>query len=123
MNRPTLALVVAINREVRHHDEWFDEPDELDRVQLALDRAAQVEDVLEASAVLAYRLARSQAFGEGNKRTALLTSLWMLDRNGIGGRTIVPPDDFELAGLLVAAAAGQDVESAVVDLFKRRATQ
>lgn len=115
--------MVTINREVRHHDEWFDEPDELDRVQMALDRAAQVEDVLEASAMLAYRLARAQGFGEGNKRTALLTALWMLERNGIDGRTIVPPDDLELAGLLVAAAAGQDVGGRVTDLFKRRGPQ
>jgi death-on-curing family protein len=118
-----LALVVAINREVRHRDEWFDEPDDLGRVQSALDRAAQQEDVVEASATLAYRLVRTQGFGEGNKRTAVLTALWMLERNGVDGQAIVPPDDLELAGLLVAAAAGRDVEGEVTELFKRRSQQ
>jgi predicted dienelactone hydrolase len=31
-----LALAVAINHETRSPDEWFDEPDDLDRVATAL---------------------------------------------------------------------------------------
>jgi len=29
-------MAVAFNRAVREHDEWFDEPDDLDRVERAL---------------------------------------------------------------------------------------
>jgi hypothetical protein len=60
--RPTLDHSVAVNRLVRDDDEWFDDPDDLDRVQLALDSVAELDDVVEAAAVLAYRVARAQAF-------------------------------------------------------------
>lgn len=43
MRRPTLELAVAFNRAVRHEDEWFEEPDDLDRVKRAL--AAMHSDV------------------------------------------------------------------------------
>jgi hypothetical protein len=68
--RPTLDHAVAFNRSERRADEWFDEPDELDRVQRALDSIAGLDDVVDAAAVLVYRFARAQGFGEGNKRTA-----------------------------------------------------
>jgi hypothetical protein len=33
---PNLAIIIAINESVRHDDEWFDEPDELERVERLL---------------------------------------------------------------------------------------
>jgi hypothetical protein len=36
--RPTLDLAVAFNRVSREADEWFEEPDDLVRVQWLLDR-------------------------------------------------------------------------------------
>lgn len=66
MIRPSAELAVAINRAVRDDDEWFDEPDDLDRLRNALDAIAEVEDVATAAAVLMYRVTRAQAFGEGN---------------------------------------------------------
>ena len=36
MKKPDLRLATAINQRVRSADEWFDEPDELDRVDPAL---------------------------------------------------------------------------------------
>jgi prophage maintenance system killer protein len=66
---------------------------------------------------------RAQAFGEGNKRTALILARWVLDRNGADGRTVIPPDDRILADLLIKAAGGLDVEQEIVALFKRRAAQ
>jgi hypothetical protein len=51
--RPTLDHAVAFNRSERREDEWFDEPDDLDRVQRALDSIAGINDVVQAAAVLA----------------------------------------------------------------------
>jgi prophage maintenance system killer protein len=59
-----------------------------------------------------FRVARAPAFGEANKRTALLLARWVLDRNGMNGSVIIPPEDRVIADLLVQAAAGQDVVSA-----------
>ncbi len=120
MIRPTLELAVALNAAARHDDEWFDEPDELDRLRRALDSIAAVDDPVEAAAFLASRVARAQAFAEGNKRTALLLARWVLDRNGLDGAAMVPPDDREVADLLVKAAAGHDVETAMVGLLRSR---
>ena len=53
-----------------HEDEWFDEPDDLDLLGRALDAITDIEDVVTAAGVLMYRVARAQALGEGNKRTA-----------------------------------------------------
>lgn len=118
MIRPTIDLAVAINRAVRHADEWFDEPDELDRLARALATIDEIDDPVNAAGVLAFRVCRAQAFGEGNKRTALLLARWVLDRNGEDGNSVLPPDDRHLAGLLVQAAAGLDVEAEIVALFR-----
>jgi prophage maintenance system killer protein len=121
--RPTLDHAVAFNRSERREDEWFDEPDDLERVQRALDSIADLEDVVEAAAVLAYRVARAQGFGEGNKRTALLLARWLLDRNGENGLRYIPAEDRVIADLLVAAAGGRNVERELIDvLVSRRPT-
>lgn len=57
------------------------------------------------------RIARTQALGEGNKRTALLTGALFLDRCGLDG-SIVDRDEVGL--FLVAASMGADVETAAV---------
>jgi prophage maintenance system killer protein len=73
-----------------------------------------------AAAVLAFRVARAQAFAEGNKRTALLVARWVLDRNGLEGAAFLPPDDREMGALLVKAASGQDVGADFVALLSSR---
>ena len=73
-----------------------------------------------AAGLIAYRIARTQAFAEGNKRTALLAAKWILDRNGVDGAKLIPPDDLVLADLLLQAASGSDVEAAVVGLLRQR---
>jgi prophage maintenance system killer protein len=113
-------LAVAINRAVRHDDEWFDEPDDLDRLGRALAAIDAVEDAVEAAARLAFRVTRAQAFGEGNKRTALLLARWILDRNGRDGFVLLPPDDREVAQLLIRAAAGENVEAELVTELRSR---
>ena len=120
MKRPTLALAVAVNRAVREQDEWFDEPDDLDRVERAIAAIETIHDPVEAAAVLACRLTRAQGFTEGNKRTGLLLARWLLDRNDVDGAMLLPPDDREFADLLVKAASGHDVEDEAVALLRRR---
>ena len=119
MRRPPLALALAVNRVVRQRDEWFDEPDDVERVQKALAAIADIDDPVIAAA-LAYRLTRAQAFGEGNKRTALLLARWVLDRNGVDGSRLLPPDEREFADLLVKAASGRDVEDELIALLNSR---
>lgn len=120
MIRPTLALAIALNHATRQDDEWFDEPDDLERVQRALDAVSEIDDPVTAAAVVAYRVARAQGFGEGNKRTAFLLAKWTLDRNGLDGSGILPSDDRAVAYLLVKAAAGQNVQHDLVDLLDSR---
>jgi prophage maintenance system killer protein len=113
-------MAVAINRLARHDDEWFDEPDEVGRLERALDTIVDVEDPITAAAILAYRVARAQAFGEANKRTAFKVAKWVLDRNEEDGSALLPPDDRAFAGLLVKAAAGHDVEGEMIRLLRER---
>jgi hypothetical protein len=89
-------MVVAFNRSVKHDDEWFDEPDELDRIERLLAQLDGETDPVIAAAHAVSRIARSQAFTEGNKRTALLVGRWILDRNGIDGLGFIPVDDTDL---------------------------
>jgi prophage maintenance system killer protein len=113
-------VVVAINASVRQDDEWFDDEDEIHRVERILGDLQMESDPLHAAALATGRIARSQAFSEGNKRTALLVGRWILDRNGLNGSLIIPDNDFELAKLLLKAARGNDVTEQVFSLFKSR---
>jgi prophage maintenance system killer protein len=113
-------LAIALNHAARQADEWFDEPDDLARLQRALDAVVDIDDPVKAAAVVAFRVARAQAFGEGNKRTALLLAKWTLDRNGQDGAALLPPGDRQFADLLVKAAAGNDVEEALIELLDSR---
>lgn len=69
---------------------------------------------------MALRVARAQAFGEGNKRTAFLQARWLLDRNGQDGAGLQPSDDPAIADLLVKAAGGQSVGAELVELLTSR---
>jgi prophage maintenance system killer protein len=120
LKKPDLRLAIAINQRVRSADEWFDEPDELDRIESALLSIEGLIDPVEAAGVLAFRVTRAQAFAEGNKRTALLLAKWILDNNDHDSRQIIDPDDRALADLLVRAASGQDLELDIVRYFTDR---
>ncbi|MFZ0015501.1 MAG: Fic family protein [Acidimicrobiia bacterium] len=114
MKRPELSLAIEINKRVRSDDEWFDEPDELDRVEAAIQSIDDFDDPVAAAGALAFRVTRAQGFTEGNKRTALLLARWTLDNNGLDGSGILDPADRELADLLVQAAAGLNVEAEIL---------
>lgn len=109
MIRPSVDLALQLNRAVRQEDEWFDEPDDLDRLGRAFASIDEVENYVDAAAILMFRVARAQAFGEANKRTALLLARWIIDHNGADGSIVIPPEDRVIADLLVQAAAGRDV--------------
>lgn len=120
MRLPSVDLAVAINEAVREGDEWFEESHDLERVARAIDSVGQEVDSIVAAGKLAFRVARAQAFGEGNKRTALLLARWLLDHNGVDGQMILPVDDERLGELLVKAASGVDVETAIIELLTSR---
>jgi hypothetical protein len=79
---PDLQQVVAFNASIRESDEWFEEPDELERIEIILAALSDESEPVRAAAVAISRIARSQAFTEGNKRTALLVGIWILQNNG-----------------------------------------
>jgi hypothetical protein len=72
---PSLSIIVAINHSIRYDDEWFGDPDELDRIERILAELELEQDAVVAAATAVGRIARSQAFTEGNKRTALLVGV------------------------------------------------
>lgn len=111
-----------MNRELRGPDEWFDDPDDVARLANAMRSIDAIDDPVTAAGTLVFRVTRAQAFGEGNKRTALILARWVLDRNGVDGHAVMPPDDRVLADLLVKAAAGVDVERQLVELLVERAS-
>jgi len=121
LKRPSLKLAIEFNKRVREDDEWFDEPDDLDRVKRSLSSIDDLANPLLAAGVLAYRVTREQGFAEGNKRTALLLARWLLDNNGIDGRQILPQNDRVVADLLVQAASGAVVEKEIIATFEERA--
>lgn len=44
MNRPSLRLAIEFNKRVREDDEWFDEPDDIQRVEGALNSIDDLEN-------------------------------------------------------------------------------
>ena len=120
MNKPPLRLAIEFNKRVRGDDEWFDDPDDLDRVERALASIDDLERPLAAAGVLAY-VTRVQGFAEGNKRRALLLARWLLAHNGVDGGQILPPDDRVIADLLVRTASGADAEEEIISILEARA--
>jgi prophage maintenance system killer protein len=121
LNKPPLRLAIEFNKRVRGDDEWFDDPDDSDRVERALASIDDLENPLVAAGALAYRVTRAQGFAEGNKRTALLLARWLLDHNGVDGGQILPQDDRVIADLLVRTASGADAEEEIISILEARA--
>jgi hypothetical protein len=46
-----VELAVAINTAIRQPDEWFDESDDLERLDRALNAIAAIDDPVDAAAV------------------------------------------------------------------------
>jgi hypothetical protein len=109
---------VAFNRAVRQDDEWWDEPDELERWNERWPESTTSTIQSGPPVFVAYRIARAQA---SVKATSALPRYW---RAGCwienGWTAVSPPNDWTLADLLVKAASGPDVEADVVDLLIAR---
>ena len=123
MRFPTLDEVIACNEAVRERDEVSPsaDDDDLDRVANALERAGTQNDPIDAAAALAYEIATSQGFYEGNKRTALVIARWFLRENTeLDPAAIILPDDRDIGDLLINAARGEDVFESIRDLLRAR---
>jgi hypothetical protein len=52
LKKPSLRLAVEINKRIRQDDEWFDEPDDFDRVSRALASVDHEENPIVAAAIM-----------------------------------------------------------------------
>lgn len=119
MIRPSLNLIVAINTQLREPDEFFDDEDDIDRVAQVPERVENIADPVLLAGALMSRLARSQAFTEGNKRTALAVAHFVLTANDVNPEAYLPPEDTQIRQCLGRAARGEDVEQEVIAAMKR----
>ena len=119
---PTLELAVAFNEALRQPDEWFQEPDESDRVERAISSVAEELDVVRAVGLLMARLVRAQGFTEGNKRTAFALGAWTLEQDGLSAKLILQASDMSILDLLLQATRGADVAEELVELLRVRAS-
>jgi prophage maintenance system killer protein len=115
--RPSLDLIVTINASVRGPDEFFDDEDDLDRVERVLQASENISDPVLLAALLMSRLARSQAFTEGNKRTALAVAHFVLLTNGYVPEVYLPPEDTRISDYLLLAARGDNVEREIIGVM------
>jgi prophage maintenance system killer protein len=120
---PTLDEVIACNEAVRQPDEASQsaDDDDLELVARSLERAREAEDPIDAAAALVFELAHAQGFYEGNKRTAVLIARWFIGVNTeIDPDLLIPPDDREIADLLIKAARGDSVADEIRALLVSR---
>jgi hypothetical protein len=71
--RPDDLLALAVNEAVRDEDEWFEEPDDLDRLGIALDSIESLNDPVQAAAVAHFGpIAGSRAGFQGARSQTVL---------------------------------------------------
>ncbi len=76
-------------------------------------------DVFEVAAGYAFHLAESQAFVDGNKRTAVVAALVFLARNGV----YVRPSTWELYSAMIDVAEKKKTKADLAEMFRQRAKQ
>ena len=76
-------------------------------------------DVFDVAAGYAFHLAESQAFIDGNKRTAAVAALVFLARNGV----YVRPATWDLYSAMIDVAQKKKNKSDLAELFRKRATE
>ena len=117
MLRPTTSIIVTLNGMLKEPDEFFDEDDETARIERILLSLETIYDPVLYAGMLLSRLARTQAFTEGNKRTALAVGHFVLTFNKLDPLVFLPPDDEWLQETLVKAAMGADVEQELLEFM------
>ncbi len=76
-------------------------------------------DLFEVAASYAFHLAESQAFVDGNKRTAVVAALVFLARNGV----YVRPETWELYSAMIDVAEKKKSKADLAELFRKRANE
>jgi death-on-curing protein len=74
-------------------------------------------DLFDVAASYAFHLAESQAFIDGNKRTAVVAALVFLARNGV----YVQPATWELYSAMIDVAEKKKNKADLAELFRKRA--
>ena len=74
-------------------------------------------NLFDVAASYAFHLAESQAFIDGNKRTAVVAALVFLARNGV----YVQPATWELYSAMIDVAAKKKNKADLAELFSKRA--
>jgi death-on-curing protein len=97
---------------------------ELGLVESALASAKNVfyyggGDLFDVAAAYAFHLAESQAFLDGNKRTAVATALVFLARNGV----YVQPAPWELFTAMIDVAEKKKGKSDLAEIFRKHAQE
>jgi death-on-curing protein len=73
-------------------------------------------DLFDVAASYAFHLAESQAFIDGNKRTAIVAALVFLARNGV----YVQPATWELYSAMIDVAEKKKNKADLAELFRKR---
>ena len=76
-------------------------------------------DLFDVAASYAFHLAESQAFIDGNKRTAIVAALVFLARNGV----YVQPATWELYSAMIDVAEKKKNKADLAELFRKRANE
>ena len=76
-------------------------------------------DAFDVAASYAFHLAESQAFIDGNKRTAVASAMVFLARNGV----YVHPATWELYSAMIDVAEKKKTKADLADIFRKRAQQ
>ena len=76
-------------------------------------------DLFDVAASYAFHLAESQAFLDGNKRTAVVAALVFLARNGV----YVRPSTWELYSAMIDVAEKKKTKADLAEIFRRHAKE
>jgi death on curing protein len=76
-------------------------------------------DLFDIAATYAFHIAESQAFFDGNKRTAITTALTFLELNG----AYAPPDQDALYDAMIAISACRLDKAGLADVLRRQFPQ
>ena len=127
MNEPkflTLDEVLRIHdRSLAEHG-GSDGTRDLGLVESALASAKNIffyaaGDVFDVAAGYAFHLAESQAFVDGNKRTAVVAALVFLARNGV----YVTPATWDLYSAMIDVAEKKKHKADLAEMFRKRANE